>query len=174
MDENIETQEDEEVDYAGKIASMEVELVEAKDQTLRALAEAENTRRRAAKDKVDASSYAISSFARDLLGVADTLTRALDTGDADDPTIKGVMATAAMLQRVMERHGVAKIDANGKLFDAQFHEILMETDGENPGHVTQVLEEGYTLKGRLLRPARVGVAAVKSVAPVGSEIDTKA
>lgn len=176
-EEETAPEESEQSVLEGKVASLEVELVEAKDKMMRAMAEAENARRRAAKDKVEASAYSISSFAKDLLGVADTLTRAIAAGDENDPTIKGVMATAAMLQMVMERHGVKRIEAEGKLFDPQFHEILMETQGGKAGYISQVMEEGYTLNGRLLRPARVCVFAssgVEDSAPSGSNIDEEA
>lgn len=140
-----------------------------KDQLLRALAEAENTRRRAQKECEDAKKYAITSFARELLVVADNLRRALDAiqGEKveDLPTdlkslVEGVEITEKELLAIFEKHKVKKISPKGKPFDHEYHHAMFEVEtNEHPaGTVVEVMQDGYALEGRLLRPALVGVA----------------
>ncbi len=139
-----------------------------KDQLLRALADAENARRRARKDVEDARTYAISRFAQDLLGVADNLARALDSIPAErrdgDDAVKaiadGVEMTAREFEAALARHGITRIDPLGEKFDYNFHQALFETaDTDQPdGTVVQVLQTGYRIGDRLLREAMVGVA----------------
>lgn len=181
--ENAENDSDVEAFYAedndtipleGMVSASEVdrlneELAKMKEQALRALAEAENTRRRAQKDREDATKFAIASFARDLLPVADNLRRALDAIKSDmiedNPAIKslmdGVNATERELLRTFEKNGMEKIEPMGQAFDPNAHEVMFEMPaaGNPAGMVMQVMEAGYSLKGRILRPARVGVAA---------------
>ncbi len=151
-----------------RIETLENELTRTKDQMIRALAEAENTRRRAAKDKEDASKYAVSSFSRDLLSVADNLRRALDAIPEDmiteNPQIKnftdGIEATERELLRSFEKNGIQKTEPLDQPFDPNFHEVMFEApmpDKAN-GTIIQVLEAGYTINGRILRPARVGIS----------------
>ncbi len=153
---------------AEKIAALEEELAKSKDQTLRALAELENTRKRAIKDREDASAYGISKFSRDLLSVADNLRRALeavpeDLLAVDDrlPNIMtGIEATEREMLKAFETNGIKKIEPLEERFDPNFHEVMFEApmpDKPN-GTVIQVVESGYVLKGRLLRAAKVGVA----------------
>ncbi len=150
------------------ISLLEEELARTKDQMLRAVAEAENGRKRALKEREDASKYAISGFSRDLLSVADNLRRALEAipGDMlqESEQMKnltdGILATERELLRCFEKNGIEKTDPIYEPFDPNFHEVMFEApmpDKEN-GIVIQVIEPGYTLNGRLLRPARVGVA----------------
>lgn len=150
-----------------RLAALQAELNDTKDKLLRALAEAENTRRRASKERDDAGSYAISAFARDLLSVADNLRRAIDATPEDalaDERIKnlfeGIEATERELLRALEKNHVTKVDPMGEVFDPNFHEVMFESPGTGKpaGTVFQVMEVGYKLKDRLLRPARVGVA----------------
>jgi molecular chaperone GrpE len=151
-----------------RLEELEAKLKDATDKMLRALAEAENTRRRAEKERQDVSKFAISSFARDMLGVADNLRRALAAIPADqrdsNPAMKniftGVEATERELQRVLESNGIRKIDPIDQKFDANLHEVMFEVDvaDKPPGTIVQVIESGYTIHERLLRPARVGVA----------------
>ena len=139
-----------------------------KDQLLRALADAENARRRARKDVEDARTYAISRFAQDLLGVADNLSRALENIPAErregDEAVKaiaeGVEMTAREFEAVLGRHGITRIDPLGERFDYNLHQALYETaDTDRPdGTVVQVLQTGYRIGDRLLREAMVGVA----------------
>jgi len=154
-------------DPAQRIAALEAQLAEANDRTLRALAEAENVRRRAERDKQDASRYAIANFAREILTVGDNLRRALDSIDAEARTssevvetlMTGVEMTERALLSVLERSGIKRLDPLGQRFDSNAHEALFEIpDPTQPqGTVAQVIEAGYTLNDRLLRPAKVGV-----------------
>jgi len=148
--------------------SLEAALAESKDKLLRALAEAENTRRRAKRDKSEASKYAIAAFAREMLGVADNLHRALasvdETARAEDEALDTLMVGVEMTEREMlgsfERIGITPIDALDKKFDHNFHQAMFEVDDENrpAGTVVQILQTGYMLHDRLLRPAQVGVS----------------
>jgi molecular chaperone GrpE len=151
----------------GRIAALEAELAEAKDRLLRALAETENIRRRAQRERDDAQKYGVTSFAKDLLSAADNLRRALDSLPeaevADERTgalLTGVAATERELLSVFERHGIRRIDPNGERFDHNFHQAIFEAEntGQPGGTVVEVLQPGYLLHDRLLRPAMVGVA----------------
>lgn len=156
-----------EADPAQRIAELEAQVAEANDRTLRALAEAENVRRRAERDKQDATKYAIASFAREILSVGDNLRRALDSVDADarkssevvENLMTGVEMTERELLSVLERSGIKRLDPLGQRFDSNAHEALFEVpDPSQPqGTVAQVIEAGYMLNDRLLRPAKVGV-----------------
>jgi molecular chaperone GrpE len=131
------------------------------DQLLRALADAENARRRAERTAAEARQYAIGDFARDLLIVADNLERALKTAgeSASGAIIEGVAATHRQLMQVLERYGVCKIESLRHPFDPKLHEAVMVIDDHSrePGQIVDVVEDGYTLRDRLLRPARVVV-----------------
>jgi molecular chaperone GrpE len=148
--------------------ALRAETAALKEQVLRYAAEAENTRRRAEREANDARAYAIQKFARDLLGVADNLARALTAQPADngDTAVKnfvvGVEMTEKELQGAFERNGLKKIDpAKGEKFDPHKHQAMMEQPAADvpPGAVIQVLQAGYELLGRLVRPAMVVVAA---------------
>jgi molecular chaperone GrpE len=134
------------------------------DRLVRALADAENARRRAERTAAEAKQYAIGDFARDLLVVADNLQRALAVAKASGPgadkaLIEGVRATDQLLKSALERYGIHKIDALGAQFDPKLHEAVMVIDDETrePGSIVDVAEEGYMINDRLLRPARVFV-----------------
>lgn len=140
---------------------------ELKSQLLLALADQENLRKRVEKEKQDLRKFGISSFAGDLLSVADNLQRALDSvtdamrGDADlKPFLEGVEMTRRELQQALERNGVKPVDPAGQPFDHNLHQAMMEVDDPNatPGTVVHVMQIGYTIHDRLLRPALVGVA----------------
>jgi molecular chaperone GrpE len=148
--------------------ALRAETAALKEQVLRYAAEAENTRRRAEREANDARAYAIQKFARDLLGVADNLARAMTAQpkDAADPAVKnfivGVEMTEKELQGAFEKNGLKKIDpAKGEKFDPHKHQAMMEQPGSDvaPGAVIQTLQAGYELLGRLVRPAMVVVAA---------------
>jgi len=153
---------------AERLIAAEAEVARLKDEYLRALAETENVRRRAQRDRQEAGQYAISGFARGLLPVADNLRRAIGSVDAEarardtalDALTSGVEMTEKDLLTVLERHGVKRIEADGQPFDPHLHEALFELPNESVPHgtVVQVLEDGYTLHERTLRPARVGIA----------------
>lgn len=151
-----------------RIAELEAKLKDTTDKALRALAEAENTRKRSERDRQDTAKFAVSSFARDLLGVADNLRRALQAitpeQQAENETLKniytGVEATERELLRALEKNGIKKIEPLDQPFDPNFHEVMFEAEipGKAPGTIIQILEAGYTIHERILRPARVGVA----------------
>ncbi|MEZ5833002.1 MAG: nucleotide exchange factor GrpE [Dongiaceae bacterium] len=144
------------------------EAAQLKDQLLRALAETENVRRRAQREREDASKYAIANFARDVLQVSDNLHRALEAIPeatlAADEALKnlheGVSATDRQLGAALERAQVKRIWPMGEKFDANLHQAMFEvpTFDHQPGTVVQVMQAGYLIHDRLLRPALVGVA----------------
>ena len=149
--------------------SVEDRLAETNDQLLRALAELENTRRRADRDRAEALKYGAASFARDMLGVADNLQRALNAvADLDQDTLpdaaksllEGVAATERDLIASMGRHKVSAVSPMGEKFDANIHEAIFEAPGtgQPAGTVIEVIETGYMMDERLLRPAKVGIA----------------
>ena len=150
----------------GKDNDPSSEIASVRERLMRALAETENTRRQGERRAQDAQQYAITNFARELLQVVDNLRRAIDVCAADpqakkaDGLIEGVAATDRILTQILNRFGVEEIKALNAPFDPRKHDAVMET-GETdqpPGSVTQVLESGYMLNDRLLRPARVVVA----------------
>jgi molecular chaperone GrpE len=150
-----------------RVVELEAELAEQRDRLLRALAETENVRRRAQREREDASKYAVAGFAKDLLSVADNLRRALDSlpeAEArDDRTrslLAGVAATERELLSIFERYGIKRIDPRGEHFDHNLHQAIFEAErSDQPsGTIVEVLQPGYVLHDRLLRPAMVGVA----------------
>ena len=139
-----------------------------RDRLLRALAENENLIRRGRREREDAIKYAATNFARDMLAVSDNLSRALaalsDSDDNQSDSIKalleGVKLTEKELLSSLERHGVSRIVSKGEQFDHERHEALFEVPSPDmePGIIVEVVEEGYMIHDRLLRPARVGVS----------------
>jgi molecular chaperone GrpE len=145
------------------IARLEDELAAMKDKALRALAEAENTRRQSERQREESVRYAVTGFARDLLNVADNLSRALQsapTGE-NDSFVTGVAMTERELLSVFERHHIRKINPSGQEFDHNQHQAVVELPGTGApaGQVVQVIQPGYMLHDRLLRPALVAVAS---------------
>ncbi|HWU26361.1 MAG TPA: nucleotide exchange factor GrpE [Rhizomicrobium sp.] len=182
-------------DEAGReeLAALRDEVAELKDRYMRALADVENTRRRAEREKTDASQYAVTKFARDVLSVADNLKRALDAYPPDAragaPTqvkavIEGIEATERHLISTLERHGVKLIDTTDARFDPHLHQAIAEVpaEGKPPGSIVNVVQTGYLIADRLLRPAMVTIArngGQPSAPPSqddkpGSTVDTKA
>jgi molecular chaperone GrpE len=160
-----------------RLTALEAELAEQKDRLLRALAETENVRRRAQREREDASKYAVTGFAKDLLSAADNLRRALESlpeGEVRDERTRslldGVAATERELLSVFERHGIRRIDPQGEPFDHNFHQAIFEAErpDQPSGTVVEVLQPGYVLHDRLLRPAMVGVAKGGPKAPASS------
>ncbi len=150
------------------VEALRAEVASLKDQVLRVAADAENTKRRAERDANDARAYAIQKFARDLLGVADNLQRAMQHAprDAADPLVKnlaiGLEMTEKELMGAFERNGLKKIDpVRGAKFDPHQHQAMQEQPAADvaAGGVLQVIQPGYELFGRLVRPAMVIVAA---------------
>jgi len=153
----------------GEKQRLEAEIAGLKDKFLRAFAEAENIRRRAEKEVADARTYGIASFARDVLNVADDLARAL--GSVDDAAkataegglkalLDGLELTERGLIKALEKHGIRKIEPKGEKFDPNIHQAMFEVpDPSVPsGTVVQVVQAGYVIGERVLRPAMVGVA----------------
>ena len=146
----------------------EDQVRDLKDQLLRALAESENTRRRAQREKEDTAKYAITNFARDVLSVSDNLARALDavpqetraSSDAMEALYQGVELTQRELQTAMERHGIKQLEPLDEKFDHNLHQAMFEIESADsePGTVVQVVQAGYVIGERLLRPAMVAVA----------------
>jgi molecular chaperone GrpE len=145
-------------------AAVEAANASLRDRLLRALAEVENTRRRAERRVADAREYGISDFATELLSVVDSLQRAVasaeDRTPADAALLDGVRATQGQLLATLGRFGVRRIEALGASFDPNLHEAMaeVEDDSSPPGSVVSVLEDGYMIHDRLLRAARVAVA----------------
>jgi molecular chaperone GrpE len=160
------------------LAEANGKIAELKDQVLRALAETENVRRRVQRDRDDAVKYAASGFAKELLPVADNLRRALDaipkdaleTDEALRTLATGVEMTERLLLAAFERHQIKRIDALGQKFDSNLHQAMFEVlgSGRPAGTVVQVMEPGYTIHDRLLRPALVGIAKAESAAGGGN------
>jgi molecular chaperone GrpE len=153
----------------GSVEALQKESAEARDRMLRTLAEMENLRKRTTKEVADARLYGITGFARDVLDIADNLQRALDAVPAEaranaDPgltaLIEGVELTERSLLNALEKHGVKRFDPIGQKFDPNFQQAMFEVpDPSVPsGTVVQVVQAGYTIGERVLRPALVGVA----------------
>jgi molecular chaperone GrpE len=158
------------------IAALQQELLESRDRMMRALADSENTRKRALKDRDDAGKYAVSNFARDLLDFGDNFKRALKALPEDTPKAvsEGLEAMEKELLNVFDRHGIRKISPMDEPFDAHFHEVMFETPmpGKSAGTIIQVIEPGYVLNDRLLRAAKVGIAKAEDQNPhTGEKID---
>jgi molecular chaperone GrpE len=159
---------DGDVDAEARIIELEEEAADLKDKLLRALADVENIRRRSERDRTEASKYAISGFARDIVGSADNLRRALDCVDEEtrkkdeavENLIVGVEMTERELLNTFERYNVKTIEALGKPFDHNLHEALFEVEDIEEPHATvvQVVQTGYVLHDRLLRPSKVGIS----------------
>jgi molecular chaperone GrpE len=166
------------------LQSLQDEVASLKDQRLRALAEAENIRRRAEKEKSEASLYAVTKFARDMLGIADNFARALAAVPAEvraaaDPQVQavldGVEATDRQLLQTLERYGVKAVDTSDGKFDPNLHQAIAEVPGggKPAGSIVDVVQSGYMIGDRLLRPAMVTVAK-KDVPAQPAGVDTKA
>jgi molecular chaperone GrpE len=151
------------------IEALNAENSQLKDRVLRTLAEMENLRRRTEREVSDARTYAVAGFARDMLTVVDNLARALEhlpteARAAADPqiqsVIEGVELTARDLEAVLGRHGVKRLDPKGQKFDPNFHQAIFEVPDETApaGAVSQVVQSGWTIGDRVLRPAMVGVS----------------
>ncbi|TMJ36084.1 MAG: nucleotide exchange factor GrpE [Alphaproteobacteria bacterium] len=152
-----------------EIAGLREEAGKLKDQLLRTFADMDNLRKRMEREKAEATLYAASNFARDILSVSDNMDRALATAEADhlkeatEPVknlVAGVEMTRRELLNVFERHGIKRVDPMGEKFDPHYHQAVFEvpTDDQPPGTVVQVMQAGFKIGERVLRPAMVGVA----------------
>ena len=151
------------------VATLEAQVAELRDRFLRAVAEGDNIRKRAEKDVADARAYGITAFARDVLTVADNLARTIEHVSAEarasaDPSLKalldGVELTERDLQMILQKNGVKPINPMGEKFDPHFHQAMFEVpdSGRPHGTIVQVIQPGYAIGQRVLRPAMVGVA----------------
>ena len=164
--------------------SLDRELAECKDRLLRTLADMDNMRKRTEREVADARIYGISNFARDILGVADNMHRAMAALDdelrakADEPTkvlLEGVELTERELMNVLEKHGVKRIEPLGQKFDPNRHQAMYEIEDASvpAGTVVQVMQAGYLIGDRMLRPALVAVAKGGGKAPPANDNPTQ-
>ncbi|MDP6475279.1 MAG: nucleotide exchange factor GrpE [Alphaproteobacteria bacterium] len=167
-----ETAEDSEEQSEGEFdengADADEIIAELKDQLLRALAETENVRRRARKDVTDANRYGVANFARDMLSVSDNMARALDSipdearedSEIVKALVEGVEMTAREMASALQRHGIEQVNPLGEKFDYNLHQAMFEApaSGQPDGTIIEVVQAGYVIGERLLRPAMVGVA----------------
>ena len=163
------------------VAALEAELAKARDEMLRALAEVENTRRRAERTAQEARAYAIDRFAVDLLPVADTLGRALAAAPRDDVDegfrnlLTGVELTERAMLEAFGRHGLKRVGAKGDMFDPNIHQAVAQAPSDQPaGTVLEVMQPGYVLGDRTLRAAMVLVSAGGGAQPTEPTVDVKA
>jgi molecular chaperone GrpE len=159
----------EETPEVDPLEALRAENAELRDRLLRSVAEMENLRKRTERDVADTRSYAISGFARDMLSATDALNRALtmlpaEARESTDPTVKslieGIELAEREMQRLLAKHGVTPIEAEGLKFDPHRHQAMFEVpDPSRPeGTVVQVVQAGFAIGDRVLRPAMVGVA----------------
>ncbi len=147
-----------------RIEALEQELAETKDEALRTMAEAHNMKRRAESEVEKARKFALEKFAGELLGVVDNLERAIDAADGENeavkPLLEGVELTHKSLVDILASYNVEAIDPHGEPFDPQYHQAMsmVENPDVEPNTVTAVMQKGYTLHDRLLRPAMVMVS----------------
>jgi len=149
-----------------RIAELEAERTDLKERLLRTLAEMENLRRRTEREVQDGRTYAVTNFARDMLNVADNIRRALEnvpagaTDGATKALVEGIELTERDLLKNLERHGVKKVEPQGQKFDPNMHQAMFEVPSDDlpAGTVTQVIQTGYAIGERVLRPALVGVS----------------
>ena len=156
------------------LEAMTAERDKLKDQLLRAMADTENMRRRSERESVNVRKYGHTPFARDLVSAIDNLARAVEStpndSDVIDETVKsiitGIQLSWTELQSVIERHGIKRIDPLGEKFDYNLHQAMFEvpTEDQDSGVVLEVVQHGYVLHDRLLRPAMVGVSKASGLA----------
>jgi molecular chaperone GrpE len=176
------------VEDAQEVSALRAEVEALKDRALRALAEVENVRKRLERERDEARTYSVSRFARDMLTVADNLNRALaaltpevraKADDAVKAVLEGVDATSRELGAALGRHGIKPIAAEGQRFDPNLHQAIAEVPSRDaqPGTVVNVVQPGYLIGDRLLRPAMVTVAKPDGAPPpangAGQGFDTR-
>jgi len=169
-------------DAAERTGQLEAEIAKLKTDILYAKAETENVRRRLEQQAEDRGKYAVAAFAKDMLGVADNLRRALDAvppvaregNDIANTLTVGVELTERELLNAFDRYGIKPLQAQGARFDPNFHQAMMEMEdpSQPEGTVVMVMQQGYTIQDRLLRPALVAVSKGGPKAPVGEQVDT--
>lgn len=153
-----------EEDLVARIATLEEQLAAAQDQALRAVADAQNARRRSEQEVTKAHKFALERFSGDLLAVVDSLERGLELSSDEDPAIKpmrdGIELTLKLFVDTLARHGITVVDPHGEPFNPELHQAMaMEEQGNvEPNTVIKVFQKGYALNERLLRPAMVVVS----------------
>jgi len=167
-----------------RLAELEAEVAKLKNEVLYAKAETENVRRRLEQQAEDRGKYAIAAFAKDMLSVADNLRRALDAvppsaregNDIANTLTVGVEMTERELLNTFERYGIRMVPAQGERFDPNVHQAMMEVEDttQPEGTVVTVMQQGYMIQDRLLRPALVGVSKGGPKTPPGEQVDTSA
>ncbi len=166
-----------------KLAQVEATLAQSNDQLLRTVAEMDNLRKRSVREREDAGKYAVTGFAKDLLDVADTFRRALQAIPEDlrsderiNNLVQGIEATERSLLACFEKNGIRKIEPLDEPFNPHFHEVMFESPvpGKQAGIIIQLIEPGYVIQDRLLRPARVGVAKATPTDSATHTLDTQA
>ena len=175
LEEAVEIQNDEEgevIEPSSSLDELEAKILELKDQLLRTVADSENLRKRLEREKEQTRKFGIANFAKDLLSIADNLGRALDAApnkeDVENQALEnlvlGIQMTEQELQKAFDNNNIRKIDPLGEKFDYNFHQAMFEVEetDQEPGIVVQVLQPGYAIDDRILRPAMVGVAANKA------------
>ena len=176
LEESVDLQNEEEGEVnenepSKSLDELEAKISELKDQLLRTVADSENLRKRLEREKEQTRKFGIANFAKDLLSIADNLGRALDAApnkegiedQAIENFVLGVQMTEQELQKAFDNNNIRKIDPLGEKFDYNFHQAMFEVEetDQEPGIVVQVLQPGYAIDDRILRPAMVGVAAAK-------------
>ena len=176
LEESVDLQNDEEGEVnenepSKSLDELEAKISELKDQLLRTVADSENLRKRLEREKEQTRKFGIANFAKDLLSIADNLGRALDAApnkegienQAIENFVLGVQMTEQELQKAFDNNNIRKIDPLGEKFDYNFHQAMFEVEetDQEPGIIVQVLQPGYAIDDRILRPAMVGVAAAK-------------
>jgi len=164
--EEIINENDSNKEKQNKEQSIEEKLAEAQEQVLRTLADSENLRRRLEREKEDLGNYIVSNFAKEILSVVDNLQRAIksiedkkeDEG-AFDTFVEGIELTEKQLITSLEKFKIKKINTDNEAFDPNLHQAMFEIEGKNSeaGKISEVIQDGYTIGDRLLRPAMVGV-----------------
>ena len=167
-----------------RVAELEAEIAKLKNDVLYAKAEVENTRRRLEQQAEDRAKYSVSAIAKDVLSVADNLRRALDSvppaaregNDMANTLTVGVEMTERELLATFERYGIRMVPAQGVRFDPNLHQAMMEVEDttQPEGTVVMVMQQGYQIHDRLLRPALVGVSKGGPKVPPGEQVDTNA
>ena len=163
---NVQTEEANAAPETPDVAALQVEVAQARDAMLRAMADSENTRRRAERQVQEARAYAIDKFASDLLPIADTLARALAAAPRDDldegfrNLLTGVELTERQMVEAFQRHGLKRVGTKGEPFDPKVHQAVAQAPADQPaGTVLEVMQAGYVLGDRTVRAAMVLVSA---------------
>ena len=157
--------EDNEKQETNTVEELQNEISNLKDQLLRAVAETQNIQKRSEKEKADISKYSISGFAKDVLSIRDNLQLALSSClDNTDAIVEGIKLTMSEMDKILDRYGIKIIETLHKPFNPHYHQAMVEIETEDtePGVVVQVMQEGFMIYDRLLRPALVGVSKQSS------------